>query len=127
MVRTGHGLSGIERPPHGGKGAKMAASFTKLRDGSWGLRFEGKAPPSGAPALVKKSNGTVETVLVGKVIWSGNGITLTTIGGGRAAPSSRSSGSGHKCRNGKAAHDGPCCSGRHSAGTDCGCDCCDLD
>jgi hypothetical protein len=33
----------------------------------------------------------------------------------------------HGCRNGHKPHQGPCCSGRHGAEYDCGCDCCELD
>ena len=33
----------------------------------------------------------------------------------------------HSCRNGHAPHQGPCCTGRHRYGDDCGADCCDMD
>lgn len=33
----------------------------------------------------------------------------------------------HRCRNGHAPHQGPCCTGRHRGGDDCGCDCCEMD
>lgn len=33
----------------------------------------------------------------------------------------------HVCRNGHEPHSGPCCTGRHGVGYDCGADCCELD
>lgn len=42
--------------------------------------------------------------------------------------STRAPGRGeHHCRNGHDPHPGPCCSGRHGGGYDCGADCCELD
>lgn len=39
----------------------------------------------------------------------------------------RGSRDGHVCRNGHPPHSGPCCSGRHRGGEDCGADCCVMD
>ena len=57
----------------------MAATFTKLRDGSWGLRIEGSAK-AGQTVTVTKKSGETSREVVGKIIWSGNGITLAKVG-----------------------------------------------
>lgn len=73
------------------------ATFTKLKSGDWGLRIQGNAS-SGQSVQVKRKDGTSESKTVGKVVWSGNGITLATIAGNESSSSgSRSSGSRNCC------------------------------
>lgn len=56
----------------------QAATYTKLRDGSWGLRGSGLA--SGRIVSVTKRDGTVKTETVGRVLWTGSdGTCLATI------------------------------------------------
>jgi hypothetical protein len=67
----------------------MSATYTKLKSGEWGLRIEGTAKP-GETVTVRKKSGEQETRTVGKVVWSGNGISLCTVAGAPAArPGSR--------------------------------------
>ena len=59
-------------------------TYTKLRDGSWGLR--GKNLTSGQTVTVTTKAGKSKTECVGKVLWTGpDGLSLATIadGGGR--------------------------------------------
>lgn len=56
-----------------------SASFTKLRDGSWGVRLSGSAPQRGQVLAVARKDGTVTMVTVERVIWSGNGAHLCAI------------------------------------------------
>lgn len=59
----------------------MAATFQKLKDGTWGLRVAGRASP-GEVVLVTKRDGTSQRKTVGIVVWSGDGVTLCTIASG---------------------------------------------
>lgn len=52
---------------------------TKLRDGSWGLRGANLTP--GATVTVAKKSGETKTETVGRVLWTGNGVSLATIAG----------------------------------------------
>jgi hypothetical protein len=56
------------------------ASFTKMKDGSWGLRIQGTAK-AGQSIAVQKRDGGSKTVEIGRVVWTGNGISLATISG----------------------------------------------
>lgn len=49
----------------------MATTFTKLRDGSWGIRVPSDAIRSGAQISVTKKDGSTQSVVVDQVIWSG--------------------------------------------------------
>jgi len=81
----------------------MSASYTKLRDGSWGLRIQGSAQ-KGQSVIVTKKSGETKTEIVGKILWSmENGITLVAIA---------QSGNSHSRSS----------DGRRRAGS-CGCDC----
>lgn len=68
----------------------MPASFAKLRDGSWGLRIAGPAIEGSAVAVTKR-DGTVSMETVGRVLWSGQGVTLATVAatGKRSRPGFR--------------------------------------
>ena len=46
------------------------ASYTKLRDGSWGVRAGG-AVRAGESLTVTKRDGTTKIETVGRVLWSG--------------------------------------------------------
>ena len=54
---------------------EMYATYTKLNDGSWGLRVScGPVAPYATVTVTKKSGETkVETV--GQVLWTGNGVS----------------------------------------------------
>lgn len=57
----------------------MSASYTKLKSGEWGIRVEGTVS-SGDTVSVKKKDGTTKVEKVGKIIWTGNGVSLCTVG-----------------------------------------------
>jgi hypothetical protein len=56
----------------------MTATYTKLRDGSWGVRVVGTVAPGAMVQVVKKS-GESKTKIIGRVVWTGNGVTLATL------------------------------------------------
>ena len=56
----------------------MKATYTKLRNGNWGIRVEGSAR-KGDTITVSKKSGETKTEEVSAVVWSGNGITLCAI------------------------------------------------
>jgi hypothetical protein len=60
------------------KGNKMANTYTKLRDGSWGVRIHGSAS-AGQTVNVTKKSGEVKAETICRVIWTGNGVTLASI------------------------------------------------
>ena len=53
------------------------ATFTKLRDGSWGLRYEGQLSP-GEVVNVRTKSGEREEVTVKRVIFEKEGLCLAT-------------------------------------------------
>ena len=57
---------------------KMNATYTKLKDGNWGLRIQGITDNLHAVTVTKKS-GEIKTEYVGRILWRGNGIMLATI------------------------------------------------
>ncbi len=73
----------------------MATTYTKLRDGSWGVRSTEKLA-SGQKVVVAKKSGETKTETVGKVLWSGDGITLASIAT-NSEPSGSSRRSGNVC------------------------------
>lgn len=48
------------------------ATFTKLKDGSWGLRVTGSAK-AGDSVTVTKKDGSKSTKKISRIVWSGNG------------------------------------------------------
>src|SRR5438552_3646240 len=56
----------------------MMASYTKLKSGEWGVRVEG-AVKSGNRVTVRKKDGTTKVEVIGKVVWSGGGVSLCAI------------------------------------------------
>jgi hypothetical protein len=56
----------------------MATTYTKLRDGSWGVRIEGPAPAAGQTVVVTKKSGESKAEKIGKVLWTspGSGLLL---------------------------------------------------
>lgn len=51
------------------------ATYTKLRNGSWGLRVAGDAEVDDI-VLARRRNGVVTRKLVTRVVWAGNGVAL---------------------------------------------------
>jgi hypothetical protein len=55
------------------------ATWTKMRDGNWGLRVEGDVK-AGDVVLACTKSGKKTRESVGSVVWAGNGISLCTLG-----------------------------------------------
>jgi hypothetical protein len=55
----------------------MSTTWTKLKDGSWGLRSTSPLN-EGATVIVSKRDGTTSSVFVGSKVWSGEGVYLYT-------------------------------------------------
>lgn len=53
------------------------ATFTKLRNGSWGIKGHGLVPT--AQVTVTKRDGSTSTVIVEKVIWDGGDVQIASI------------------------------------------------
>lgn len=65
-------------------------TFSKLKDGSWGLR--GPGLKAGATVTVEKKGGQTVRKTVGKILWTGDGVSLATIdesGTPTSAPAAR--------------------------------------
>lgn len=66
-------------------------TYTKLRDGSWGLR--GHRLVAGQVVEVVKRDGTTKREVVGYVLWTGpDGTSIARIGGQQAKTKSRTGG-----------------------------------
>ena len=66
----------------------MPATYTKTKNGDWGIRVTGAKPSEGCKVTVTKKDGSTKTETVEKVLWSGDGVHLCSItrsGGGRAS------------------------------------------
>lgn len=57
----------------------MAITYNKLRDGSWGIRAEGVVIERGQTVTVTKKSGETKEETIGRILWTGNGVTLATI------------------------------------------------
>jgi len=71
-------------------------TYTKLRNGSWGLRGPASALRAGAQVTVTKRSGESKTVRVGRVLWSNDTTAIATVQRG----SSRNGGSSYRRRGG---------------------------
>lgn len=65
----------------------MSVTYTKLRDGSWGLRGPATQLKPGAVVIATKRSGETKQEKVGRVLWTGNGVAMATIAGSSSAPS----------------------------------------
>lgn len=74
--------------------ATATATYTKLKDGSWGVRMPGAAPKGHRAAIsVTKKGGETKVEQI-EVIWSGDGVCLCRIlVSSRPSSSNRYSGS----------------------------------
>jgi hypothetical protein len=81
----------------------MTATYTKLRNGDWGLRLLGDGAVPGTTVTVTRKDGSTRTEQVGKLLWVGDGAALATIA--RSAHSD-STGKGRRCVEcGRPCHD----------------------
>jgi hypothetical protein len=53
--------------------------YARLRDGSWGIRADGVKIEPGRTVTVRKRDGTEQAETVGRVVWSGDGVTLASL------------------------------------------------
>lgn len=60
-------------------GSVAEATFKKLRDGSWGLLVNSGYVRPGDRVLTVTKAGKRSYKVVGKIVWSGNGVSITTI------------------------------------------------
>lgn len=71
----------------------MTASYTKLKNESWGVRVQGAAVKPGQTISVKKQSGEVKSETIEKIVWTGNGVSLCSIkratAGSTAKPAQR--------------------------------------
>lgn len=81
----------------------MGIAYTKLKDGSWGIRAEGTTVTTGSTVTVTKKSGESKRETVGKVLWTGNGVILATIAGS-SSPVSISSRRGSSSFGGRSSH-----------------------
>lgn len=99
------------------------ATFTKLRDGSWGLRIVGPhAVEPGQSVTVTKKSGETSTERVGEVIWSdGKGVTLAKISARVATPAAPHAAAPARSYNASSARWVTCgyCGGRYPRGGLC--------
>ena len=49
----------------------MSASYTRLRNGAWGLRVQGETPIQGDQISVTKKDGSTKEETIYRIIWSG--------------------------------------------------------
>lgn len=55
------------------------ATWTKLRDGSWGIKGPKTEIAAGARVQVQKKDGEIQTVTIAKVVWSGDDVAIASI------------------------------------------------
>lgn len=67
-------------PPASKATAKATGSFTKLKDGSWGLRVNGTAKKGDAVKVTKK-DGTTDYKTIREVVFSKDGVTVAKFSG----------------------------------------------
>lgn len=72
------------------------ATYTKLQSGDWGLRGTPSELTAGAVVTVRKSNGETKRETVGRVVWTGNGVSIATIVSKASSSSSTSSYGGRR-------------------------------
>jgi hypothetical protein len=61
---------------------EITATFTKLRNGDWGVRVaraDGYMPKAGEYVAVTKRDGSKTMKAIGRVVWSNDEVALCTI------------------------------------------------
>jgi len=64
------------------------ATYTKLKDGSWGVRST-RSLAAGSTVVVAKRDGTLKVETVARVVWTGNGVWLCSLCASSASPAPR--------------------------------------
>ena len=79
------GSIAVKRGMAGAGTRSMATTYTKLRNGDWGLR--GTNLCVGQTVTVSKRDGSTKSETVGRVLWSGeDGACLATVAREQSAP-----------------------------------------
>lgn len=68
------------------------ATYTKLRDGSWGVRVVGTPPIAGSVVSVTTKAGKVKQETISRVVWSGKDDSGSTVSLCSVGQSARSGG-----------------------------------
>jgi hypothetical protein len=89
-------------------------TYTKLRDGSWGIKVQGTAS-AGQTVTVTKRDGSSKAETVARVLWAGDGVAICSVANkgassGRSGYSGRRSGGRYECEE---------CGDMVSPGTQC--------
>lgn len=66
--------------------APLSATWTKLRDGSFGLRVSSEDVRPGETVTARRKDGSTSREIVGRVLWTGEGVALCTVGSSAPAP-----------------------------------------
>jgi len=99
------------------------ATYTHLRDGSWGIRVPGTARENQSVTVAKKS-GDTKTEIVARVLWTGRDfksgatISLCAIAGGNGQAGA-SAGNGHSHQPGVCSECGERCNPRYRRCLNC--------
>lgn len=75
----------------------MASTYTKLRDGSWGIRAT-EPVDKGQVVSVTKKSGETSTETIRAIVWSGNGVWLCSVEPKAKTPVRAEKGCGRCCR-----------------------------
>ena len=62
------------------------STYTKLRDGRWGIRVDSTRVRSGDRVQVRRKNGQLRAEVIDRVLWSGDGFSVCSILGRDPAP-----------------------------------------
>jgi hypothetical protein len=57
----------------------MQATYTKLKNGDWGVRVPTESVSDGQSVVVAKKSGETKTEIIARVLWRGNGVALCAI------------------------------------------------
>jgi len=73
-----------------------AVTYSRLRSGEWGVRGPASHLAAGSRVTVGRKDGSTSEVVIGRILWTGDGVALATIESSSSSSrsSSRSSRSG---------------------------------
>lgn len=66
--------------------------YTKLKSGDWGVKGPADVVKAGATVTVVKKSGETRQERIGRVVWTGSGVSIATIGQAGSASGSPSKG-----------------------------------
>lgn len=68
-----------------------AVTYSRLRSGEWGVRGPAAKLAAGYRVTVTRRDGTTSEVVIGRILWTGDGVALATIEYSSSSSSSSSS------------------------------------